>query len=235
MSINTPAELEAKLIELSPILHEKFNVSKIGYFGSFARNQQTDDSDIDILVEAADSNNLYILPDELSAIFGREVDVVEKDRILAELRESILEDVRYIDGNIVVGASFPQPGDTRYMKKKRYDIYLRDILNGLRKIETKTAGLDFESFVANEDVYVFVERFFITVGEAAGKVPQEIREKYPTVAWTSMIGLRNVVVHDYDGIDYAKMWDTIKNNIPQDIIEMERIVEAEKITINKVT
>jgi uncharacterized protein with HEPN domain/predicted nucleotidyltransferase len=227
MSINTPAELEAKLIELSPILHEKFNVSKIGYFGSFARNQQTADSDIDILIEAADSDNLYVLPDELSAIFGREVEVVEKDRILAELRESILEDVRYVQGNVIVGASFPQPGDTRYMKQKRYDIYLRDILYNLRKVETKTAGLDLESFVTDEDLYYIIVRCFTIIGEAASKVPQEVREKYPNVSWASMVGLRNVVVHDYDGIDYTRMWNTIKNNIPQDVIEMERIVEIE--------
>jgi uncharacterized protein with HEPN domain/predicted nucleotidyltransferase len=216
------------LIELSPILHEKYNVSKIGYFGSFARNQQTVDSDIDILVEAANSDNLYILPDELSEIFGREVDVVEKDRILAELRDSILEDARFVDGSIIVGPSFPQPGEPRFMKQKRYDIYLQDILHCLRKIEGKTAGLNIESFVADEDICMIAAHCFTIIGEAAGKIPKNIREKYSEVPWASMIGLRNIVVHDYNGIDYIKMWNTIKNDIPQNIIEIERILEMRK-------
>ena len=46
----TNIDIENKLKELKPILFQKYNVDKIGYFGSFSRNEQTKDSDIDILV-----------------------------------------------------------------------------------------------------------------------------------------------------------------------------------------
>jgi uncharacterized protein with HEPN domain/predicted nucleotidyltransferase len=229
MPINTPAELEAKLIELSPMLHDKFNVSKIGYFGSFARNEQTETSDIDLILESPDSLDRWTLKEELAPIFGRKVDVVVNGQVLPELRESIMEDVRFLDGNIIVGASFPQQGDKRFMKQKRCDIYLKDILNALQKIKTKTANQDFQSFIADEDVCMIVERCFTVIGEAAGKVSQSIRDKYPEISWTSMIGLRNIVVHDYDGIRYDKIWEIIQNDVSKNIVDLERILQLEEI------
>jgi len=147
-------------MELSPVLNEKFRLTKIGYFGSFARGEQKEDSDIDLLVESTEPLNCWDLSEKLAAMFGRKVDVVVSGLVLEELRESIMEDVRFIDGKSIVGPAFPQSGDRRYMKQKRIDIYLKDILGAMKKIESKTTGLDVKSFAADEDICMIVERCF---------------------------------------------------------------------------
>ncbi|MDR3109614.1 MAG: DUF86 domain-containing protein [Planctomycetaceae bacterium] len=229
MPINTPLELESKLVELSPILCEKYNISQIGYFGSFSRNQQTDTSDIDILIDAPASKNYFDMSDELTEMFGREVQVVRKDLLLDEFRDSILEDVRFVDGDRIVGAQFPQPGDRRYMKEKRYDVYLKNMLERMLNIVEYVGSYRYEDLLNNDMALDAIEMCFSVIGEAAGKVPQHVREKYPSVPWTSMIQLRNIVVHDYDGVDYSRMWDTIKNDLPQNIIDFTYIVERETV------
>ncbi|MDR3182598.1 MAG: DUF86 domain-containing protein [Planctomycetaceae bacterium] len=224
--IHTPAELESKLFELLPMLHTRFNVSKVGYFGSFARNQQTDTSDIDILVESPAEINKWILKDELSELFGRKVDVVINSQVLPELRDSIMEDIRYVAENEIVGAPFPQPGEKRFMKQKRYDIYLQDILKSLKQITAVTTDKDFETFIGDEVLVLAVERCFTIAGEAANKVPADAQQKHPEVPWRKMTDFRNVVVHEYDGIDYSKMWNIIKNDVPQVLACLEQVLNG---------
>jgi uncharacterized protein with HEPN domain/predicted nucleotidyltransferase len=225
--INTPAELETKLIELSPILHDKFNVSKIGYFGSFARNEQTETSDIDLLIESPEPPDIWMLKEELAPLFGRSVDVVINGQVLPELQESIMEDVRFVEGSMIVGAPFPLPGDKRYMKQKQYGIYLKDILQSLKQIIQYVGNCTLDELLQDEMRRDAVERRFTVIGEAADKVPQYARDKYPEIPWAQMVGFRNIVVHHYDGISYNKMWETIQNNVPQNIADMERIGQLE--------
>ena len=57
-------------------------------------------------------------------------------------------------------------------------------------------------------------RNFEVIGEAANNVPFEIQEKYSFVEWSEMIGFRNVLIHNYFGIDAETIWLTVKKNIP---------------------
>lgn len=59
-----------------------------------------------------------------------------------------------------------------------------------------------------------VIRNFEIIGEAANNIPKEIQEKYPYVEWKEMTGFRNVIIHDYFGINLRTVWNTVKNNIP---------------------
>jgi uncharacterized protein with HEPN domain len=52
------------------------------------------------------------------------------------------------------------------------------------------------------------------IGEAARKVPEEITSKYPAIPWREMGDMRNVVIHEYFGIDVSILWETIKNELP---------------------
>ena len=99
-------------------------------------------------------------------------------------------------------------------KKRDYILFLEDILSAIEKIEMYTKGLKFKKFRENSMAVDAVIRNFEVIGEATRNVPKTVKDKYPDVEWKEAIGFRNVLTHDYFGIDLESVWDTLKNNIP---------------------
>jgi uncharacterized protein with HEPN domain len=57
-------------------------------------------------------------------------------------------------------------------------------------------------------------------------VPQEVREKYTNVPWPKVVGMRNRLIHGYDFVDYAILWNTITDDLPPLILELEKVIPA---------
>jgi uncharacterized protein with HEPN domain len=95
-----------------------------------------------------------------------------------------------------------------------YILFFEDILGSIEKIESYVAGLSYKDFCKNDMAVDAVIRNFEVIGEAARNIPQKIQEKHREVEWREAIGFRNVLIHDYFGIDVEAVWDTIQNNIP---------------------
>jgi len=91
-------EIEDKLIALKPTLLTKYHVDKIGYFGSFVRNEQTDNSDIDIIVSFSKPLGwaFFDLQDLLENELKRKVDLVSIKALKEQLKEIILSEVKYL-------------------------------------------------------------------------------------------------------------------------------------------
>jgi len=91
-------DLENKLQELKPVLADKFHVSRIGYFGSYISEQQTNESDLDLLVEFSQPVGweFFTLEKYLEQEFGLPVDLVTKDALKERIKETILNQVIYI-------------------------------------------------------------------------------------------------------------------------------------------
>lgn len=89
--------LEQRLKLVKPILKEKYKVNKIGYFGSYARGEQTEQSDIDILVEFSEPVGLEFieLKDYLEEVLDKKVDLVTENALKPQLKDSILQEVVY--------------------------------------------------------------------------------------------------------------------------------------------
>ncbi|MEX0981337.1 MAG: nucleotidyltransferase family protein [Bacteroidales bacterium] len=92
------AEIENKLKELKPILFQKYFVEKIGYFGSFSRNEQTEDSDLDILVSFKKPLgwDFFDLQEFLEDELKLKVDLVSEKALKEQLKQVILNSVRYV-------------------------------------------------------------------------------------------------------------------------------------------
>lgn len=94
----TGADIENRLRLLKPLIEERFFVKKIGYFGSFAKNKQREDSDIDLIVEFSQPLGweFFDLTDLLEKELQRKVDLVSIKALKPQLKESILASVKYI-------------------------------------------------------------------------------------------------------------------------------------------
>lgn len=92
------SDIEAKLQQLKPVLSDKFYVSKIGYFGSFASGSQTEDSDLDILVEFSQPIGweFFKLEQFLEKEFGLTVDLVTTNALKERIKKPILNQIKYV-------------------------------------------------------------------------------------------------------------------------------------------
>jgi uncharacterized protein with HEPN domain len=109
----------------------------------------------------------------------------------------------------------------------RKHIYIIDILEAINKIEVYTKGIDFDSFCCNQMMFDAVIRNLEIIGEAAKNLPEEIKAKYTEIPWRQMIGVRNLLIHEYFGIDNLIIWEIIKTNIPEIKPNIVRAIQEE--------
>lgn len=93
-------------------------------------------------------------------------------------------------------------------------IYLKDILAAMQAIEQFVEGMEFADFAGDDKTSSAVIRKFEIIGEAAKKISEDVKQKYPEVPWKEMSGMRDRLIHFYFGVKYDLLWETIKTVIP---------------------
>ena len=90
-------EIEKRLQVLKPVLADRFHVSKIGYFGSYSTGRQTEQSDIDLLVELEKPIGwkFFSLELYLEKIFNRKIDLVTRNALKEQIKDRILKQIKY--------------------------------------------------------------------------------------------------------------------------------------------
>ena len=101
------------------------------------------------------------------------------------------------------------------MSRRNARLLLQDMLESLEKIERYTTGLTFERFARDDRTVDAVVRNLEVIGEVARQIPSEVRERYPEVPWRRVIGLRNVVVHEYFAVDVEIVWTVVRQSLPE--------------------
>ena len=101
---------------------------------------------------------------------------------------------------------------------------IRDILEAIAEIQKFTLGMDYKTFKDDDKSIRAVEMNFIIIGEAANQIPEDIEEKYTAIPWSLMRAMRNRIVHVYFNVDEKLMWDTIQNDLPPLIPELEKLL-----------
>jgi len=101
------------------------------------------------------------------------------------------------------------------MPQHEYKVYLDDILEAIEKIEKYTKGTSYNAFVKNTLIIDAVIRNLEIIGEAVKHVPLDLKKKYPNVEWKKIAGLRDILIHEYFGINIKIIWDVVVNKIPE--------------------
>ena len=103
-------------------------------------------------------------------------------------------------------------------------VRLQHILDAAQEIMNYTEGIDFDTFSNNSMMYNACVRQLEVIGEASNRLTREIHEHNPQIPWRTIIGLRNILIHEYFGVDDKIVWTVIQQEIPSLILNVETVL-----------
>ena len=103
---------------------------------------------------------------------------------------------------------------------------LLDILEAIERIE-KYAEEGKDAFESNELIQTWIVHHITIIGEACRTLPDDFQAQYASVPWADIVGMRNILVHHYFGIDYNIVWDIITDKLPELQQYIEEIIANE--------
>jgi uncharacterized protein with HEPN domain len=114
-------------------------------------------------------------------------------------------------------------------KGRDHVLFLEDIASAIRKIEKYTSGKSAREIGKEDMVLDAVICNFEIIGEAVKNIPSSVRNRYPDVAWKEAAAFRDVLIHNYFGINVEGVRDTIANNLPGLKKGVSRALRGERV------
>ena len=184
----------------------KYSIIRMGIFGSVARGEQTEDSDVDVYLETSKPNMFALvhIKEDLQALFGCNVDIVRlRDHMDSFLRNRIEKEGIYV-----------------YKELLRSSLQKIEIAVGriLERSQTILSPDDFLNTPSGVERMESICMLLIAIGESVKRIDKETNKQllsnYSEIDWKGVMGMRDIIAHHYFDIDAEVVFDVMKNNLP---------------------
>jgi len=105
--------------------------------------------------------------------------------------------------------------------------FLRHIADECTYLLSVSKDLSKDDFLCNETLKRAVVRSLEIIGEATKKIPADFKVKWNSIQWKNMAGMRDRLIHDYIGVNYAIVWDVFQNKIPELHEQIQDVISKE--------
>lgn len=109
------------------------------------------------------------------------------------------------------------------MSERQWRFYIDDMIGFAERVVEYSAGLDQAAFFANPLVHDATMRNLELIGEAATRLPPEVRQHHPEIPWRQIIATRNRLIHGYLGIDSDTVWSIVNTDVPALLPALRRL------------
>jgi uncharacterized protein len=192
-------------------LAAKHGASDLRLFGSVARGEDHEGSDVDLLVKSPSYHEQFTLHAEIEQLLGVKVDLVDGVHPEMEpyaLAEAIPLDAPDFRERAVLESHRP------HMAIDRDAFYLRRMVEHAAQV-IQIGEHDHEVFVASDERQLALIMTLVLIGEAANHVSPAVQQQHPEIEWSDIVAFRNLAVHEYWRLNLDDVWKTIEYDIPK--------------------
>lgn len=219
LSVTLAERLNVSLADIAAFC-QRWHIQELGLFGSVIRDDFGPESDVDVLV-VFDSNykrdafSRSHAQDELTELFGRDVDLTEK-RLLKNpfSKPEILQTHRIIYPPECANFTALAEANREMTDHVRNSAALLNMIDSMEATQEFTQGRTFADYLTDRFFRSAVERQLEILGEAANRLTSDFQSAHSEIDWRGVVGLRNAIIHQYDELDYEKVWEAATLRVP---------------------
>lgn len=103
---------------------------------------------------------------------------------------------------------------------------IQHIYDAILEIESYLVNTEFSDFMENSMMRFACIKQMEIIGEASNQISDDTKNKFSTIEWSQIVGMRNVFVHEYFGVDSSLVWEIIRNDLPELKYKIEEIIKT---------